>query len=145
MAGDGRVRADAGEDGEIPGTSHPEGRLHEEEVGRICLPPSGSSPPARTHFPSLSRQSLASGWPGAAHSPIKWPHGADTKEADEDVKLINREHSPGWCSKKVIPLEVQMPRLKRYSQQQPRHPAARAPGEAPGPTGVQPPDVVRSF
>lgn len=121
MAGGGRVRADAGEDGEIPDTSHPEGWLHEQEVSRIRPPPSDSSPPARTHFPGLGRQSLASGRPGATHSPIKWPHGADAKEADEDVKIINREHSPGWHSKKVIPLEVQMPRLKRYSQQPPCH------------------------
>lgn len=105
MAGDGRVRADAGEDGEIPGTSHPEGRLQVRkcEVGRICLPTQWLITTCQNSLPSLSRQSLASGWPGAAHSPIKWPHGADAKEADEDVKLINREHSPGWCSKKVIP------------------------------------------
>ena len=31
------------------------------------------------------------------------------------LKIINREHRPGWGSKKVNPLEVRKPRLKRHT------------------------------
>lgn len=39
------------------------------------------------------------------------------------LKIINREHRPGWCSKKVIPLKLWKPRLKRYTTTASSNPA----------------------